>query len=294
MHDGRSFRKRVIKGSGASLQWDEVENFISHGLSISLSSVWLFYVDADNEESVLCEATMEDFVATARMDGNLCMKLKLDAIRREPEGCFATRRSHQGVEMCNDFEDWEKHSEASFEFVPQSGRCFLKNTVLLTPNGELKDVDRLSVGDRIRSVDGQDLDVAYARTHPIERRSLVTVRTKQTEITVTSDHRVITYSPQTGRRVEKFAQDLIVGDIVYCGSFQQRITKLVNHEERAALVEIRFNPDEAVETLMVASHGIHTKGAPMPGACRAMGALGPWPFETRQVGTSAKQRSRSL
>ena len=57
--------------------------------------------------------------------------------------------------------------------------------------------------------------------------------------------------------------DLCCIDFVWCGSREQRVVKVTQYEERAELVEVRFNPDEPIETHMISPHGILTKGEPM-------------------------------
>ena len=47
------------------------------------------------------------------------------------------------------------------------------------------------------------------------------LRTGQTQVTVTSDHRVAA----SHRGDEKLAKDFIVGDIIYCGCREQRIER---------------------------------------------------------------------
>ena len=77
------------------------------------------------------------------------------------------------------------------------------------------------------------------------------------------------------------------------GERSQRLTNVRHFEERVELVELRFHPDDPVEARMVAKHGILTKGAAMTGSCRAMGPLGPFPFEIATPAQPSNRRARS-
>merc|ERR1712048_680699 len=84
-----------------------------------------------------------------------------------------------------------------------------------------------------------------------------------TELTVTSDHR-IAVPDAVLKCSERQAADLSVGDKVICGGRVQRLSKVLQFEERVEVVELCFVPDESVETFMAPSHGILTKGHCMP------------------------------
>lgn len=169
-------------------------------------------------------------------------------------------------------EEEEEDCADGFELVGGSGRCYLTRTVFKTPQGELKFVRCLKVGDQILGAAGRRLEVAYAHIHPRQMCKLVTLRTAQAELTVTLDHRVVVPG---GDGAERLAGELMVGDAVIVGARGQRLTRVMLYEEAAELVEVRFNPDDPVETRMASPHGIMTKGQRMPIAPLAFGRLGP-------------------
>jgi len=152
---------------------------------------------------------------------------------------------------------------ASFEVVePRHDHaertCFLKQrTVFLSAAGEWKNVAALQVGDMIRGSADRAVEVMFKKEYPKRRCKLVTLRTSTAELTVTSDHRV---AMQGGTRSEKFAGEVEPGDHVWCGSKPQRVDKVLKFMQRAELVELRFSPDEAVETFLMPHSGISTKG----------------------------------
>ena len=119
------------------------------------------------------------------------------------------------------------------------------------------------MGDKIRSSSDKFLEVAFVQIHPRVVRTLVTLRTAQAELTVTSDHRIVVVGADDTCK-DACAGDLKVGNYVFCGTRQQRLTKVVHRESTTDLVEIRFNPDEPLEARAAPRWGILTKGEEMP------------------------------
>jgi len=179
--------------------------------------------------------------------------------------------------------------DAGFVLINAIGHCYVKRTVFETPEKEMKPAHLLKVGDQILGSVGQRLSVSYLRLHQKQSCRLVTMRTAQAELTVTFDHRIVVPNSDG---TEKLARELAVGDTVLCGSRPQKLTKLIQYETKAELVEIRFSPDEPVETRMACRYGILTKGQRMPIVVRALGRLGPYKFEETET-QEPNRRARS-
>ena len=69
-----------------------------------------------------------------------------------------------------------------------------------------------------------------------KKRSLRTLRTAQSEITVTSSHRVFVYENDGVCRSERPAKDLKEGDVVQCGQRRQALTKVIESERTTKAV----------------------------------------------------------
>lgn len=178
----------------------------------------------------------------------------------------------------------------------QDNRCFMLRSLFQISGFEHKEAAGFKVGDQVLSPKGNILSVAFAKTHPRELRNLVLLRTAQAEITVTDDHRVVSFCPN-GREGVVAAKDLRVGDLVRCGKHWVRLTVCRSFEQVVAVVEIRFDPDDPVETRELPSWSIWTKGAERHWAL-GWGSQGPTFFDaTNQDGSRrgcAERRSRSM
>lgn len=143
----------------------------------------------------------------------------------------------------------------------QDNRCFmLKSLFQMASCYEHKEAAGLKVGDQVLSPTGNILLVAFVERHPRVRRRLVTLRTAQAEITVTDDHRVVILCPN-GSDGEAPAGALHKGDMVRCGKHLAPLTLVRPFEAAVEVVEIRFDPDDPVETRLLPSWSIWTKGA---------------------------------
>jgi len=159
----------------------------------------------------------------------------------------------------------------SWEIINASAHCYVRRTALKTPDG-FKSVHSFKIGDLVVGQSGNTLEVAYAWPISHQPTKLVHLRTAQAELTVTFDHRVICPNG------EKIAGELKIGEKVMCGARPQVLSKLTQEVKDVDLMQLRFNPDEPVETLMVKNFGILTKGDPMPMVTKWFGALGPAAF----------------
>jgi len=144
-----------------------------------------------------------------------------------------------------------------------SNRCFMRQTLFQVSNFAYKEAQALKVGDVVLGASGNPLLVSSHEIHKRQDCTLITLRTPQSEITVTDNHRIMVPTPN-GLINEKEAGQLNPGDDVICGLRSQKLTKVRRFPTNVDLVEIRFMPDDPIETRVAPRWGILTKGAPFP------------------------------
>ncbi|CAE8588808.1 unnamed protein product, partial [Polarella glacialis] len=287
------------------IQLEHIQAAISQLTGKHLSCNRAKYMDEEGDLCVLCASTFEDFryVFEARLEQPRVVHLEVD-VAQLPHGPAAADQADtfvtETVGEVGDDEFQFDHSEDDqsdgiaddFEVVGSSARCFLRRALLKTPDQGYTMVDKLRVGDRVLGSSGRHLEVAYAHLHPKAQQQLIALRTAQAELTITFDHRVVVPRSGTAETIgEKLAKDLVLGDVVLCGTRRQKLTKIQHYFDKRELVEIRFNPDEpVVETFMAPCHGILTKGEAMPVIEHAVGALGPFFIEGPRC---SKQHARA-
>merc|ERR1712032_174930 len=102
------------------------------------------------------------------------------------------------------------------------GGCFVKDTMLRTPDGTLKMVSAFKEGDEVMSApNGVLMRVASAQQFPRAMRDLVNIQTADAHLVVTFDHRIA-----LARGLVKSAQDVQTGDVLLCGLREQTVTKV--------------------------------------------------------------------
>eukprot|EP00930_Biecheleria_cincta_P035157 TRINITY_DN24206_c0_g2_i1.p1 TRINITY_DN24206_c0_g2~~TRINITY_DN24206_c0_g2_i1.p1 ORF type:complete len:613 (-),score=100.27 TRINITY_DN24206_c0_g2_i1:338-2176(-) len=185
------------------------------------------------------------------------------------------------------------HADGEWEVIVQvkDTHCYLAHTIIQTDGRMLISVIDLQIGDVVRSAAGTRLNVAWKSVHDRMLRPLVRLATAQSELTVTTDHRVLTTGTD-GVYSETEAGKLKVGDIVWCGQRQQALTKVSQYNSNVQVVEVRFQPDDPVETFMVPKWGILNLGAPCPYAQRGYGPLGPQYYSDESPGSLSSSSSR--
>jgi hypothetical protein len=262
---------------------------------VNVSSVTLFYLNADGRESVLCEATIEDFVATARWDGHLFANLKLSAVPREPAGQLTMRRYQRRAETSKDLDDWvitasnEEEDEAEEdgdEEIELTNSC---NAVQCTPGADarldsmsliancysdqnafkkfddrLNDVGivlpkHLREGDLVLAGNGNYTKVAEIGMHQVQGFpfALVKISTQQGSFTKPAGCRIVLHghASETVKAIQ-LRQD----DFVIVGTKKAKVTKVQIIHTHTELTWIRFAPDVHVETFDLSSYGLMTRG----------------------------------
>jgi len=149
-------------------------------------------------------------------------------------------------------------------------RCYLPATIFEVSAGNYKRADRLQYGDSVQSSAGKTLRVAFHEIHLRQQRKLVTLGTAQAELTVTHDHRI------QGPGGITAASDLQVGDLVMCGDRSQSLAKVKPFNQVTEVVEIRFDPDDPVQTRLAPRWGIETLGAEQHWTENLVGPLQHW------------------
>jgi len=268
------------------------------------------YRDGENDLCTLCPASLTDFLETQTVDASGCVLLKLEIM--QPALAYnAKTRADLGLASSENLNDAQSHDLSDDDTNILDGydrmhlidslddstpvrKCLLPNTLLPISHLEYVTARRVKLGDKIQSSSGNLLDVAFVQIHEHVAHTLVTLRTAQAELTVTSDHRIVVLGADDKCKDVR-AGDLKVGNYVFCGSRKQRLTKVVQHERTSDLVEIRFNPDEPVEARAAPRWGILAKGEEMPCTIQMLGPLGPWqvvPYNVNKTQKRAKSAER--
>lgn len=140
-------------------------------------------------------------------------------------------------------------------------RCYLRNTLFKVGESEYREAHAIQVDDTVWSITQNPLQVSFKKIYPREECNLIMLQTSQAFLELTIDHRIIV--PGTPDST-KCAGDLKAGQTVYCGNRPQKLTKVQPSTRPAELVELRFSPDDPVETRLLPQWGILTKGSELP------------------------------
>merc|ERR1712157_391139 len=92
---------------------------------------------------------------------------------------------------------------------------------------------------------------------------LIELVTNHARMKVSANHRVVSASSD-GEDETKLASTLRVGDSVRVGAKRQRLSKIIETEERCDLFQVSFDPDVPVETFVMPNYGMQTRGEPEP------------------------------
>mmetsp|Transcript_55494 Transcript_55494/g.104250 ORF Transcript_55494/g.104250 Transcript_55494/m.104250 type:complete len:318 (+) Transcript_55494:1371-2324(+) len=169
-----------------------------------------------------------------------------------------------------------------WEIVVQTSptnKCFTTDTFFQTSHRSFKFASEIKEYDTVLSLSGRPLTVVYKKIHPRTLRELVTLRTPSAEITYTSNHRVM-WKGDDGILTETAAENLKKGDLVLCGAREQKLSNVMKFKSKVEVVELCFDPDDAVESFKAPRWGIFSKGQRPSLRISAFSPLGPSRVET--------------
>jgi len=191
-----------------------------------------------------------------------------------------------------DDDGWEIVLQTSESLVPD---CYTKDTLFQTSLDCYTTAAKLKEYDTVLGASGNRLTVVSKQVHERMKRKLVTLRTTQSELTVTADHRVVIRGVD-GVLSENVAGNLKKGDLVLCGALEQKLTKVMSFVANVEVVELRFDPDDPVETFKAPRWGILTKGQRPGFRLSAFSTLGPFQIEAacESSDRSTRPRCKSL
>jgi len=109
----------------------------------------------------------------------------------------------------------ENFSSADCRYTQSLG-CYIPDTLVKTSASTYTCVQALSAGDAVLSSTGQLLRVVYQKTHEEETRTIIKLCTREADLKVTDDHRIVV--PDEHQLIGDVpARELKTGDIVFCG-----------------------------------------------------------------------------
>lgn len=169
----------------------------------------------------------------------------------EEEGLLEAE-SDLKAEPAPDFKKWELATTCTGE----RRNCFLPRTAFKTPDGNLVLVENLLEGCQVLAADGAPLLVQSM--HCLERQKchIVELVTRLGSFTASACHRVVVSADGQ----EKSAAELSVGDQVFMGKRELRLTKVTHLQKWTELFSISFDRDQAVECFIVPMVGMQTLG----------------------------------
>merc|ERR1712096_69348 len=94
--------------------------------------------------------------------------------------------------------------------------------------------------------------------HPAEDREVVELHAGDASLTVTGSHRVMVQ--RNGAQETAYAEDLKSGDSVLCVGAVRELDVVRKFTMNTEVVEIVFDPDDAVEAFLLPPNTILTKG----------------------------------
>jgi len=158
----------------------------------------------------------------------------------------------------------------SAPMVEGEHRCFLKGTLIKTPDGALIPVEQLREGSRVFFRAQSSLEVVGLTIHEPKQEDVVFVKTANAQLMVSAKHRmVISLEPRL--RFE-LAEKLRKGDSIAISDRALRKLEDVQHATtEAEMVEVMFQPDEPVETFLPPTAGVLTLGQRRRPATRRSG-----------------------
>ncbi|CAJ1331240.1 unnamed protein product, partial [Effrenium voratum] len=222
------------------------------------------------------------------------------------EGPGATPASEDAVDSFTFVGD---QSDMYSDTSSRSAKCFLPNTALHGVDGHLLRVEKLKLGDRVRLLDQTEASVVGMYMHQAKKKphDLVDLTTRQSRSTVSKSHRVavpaegsegthqIGHVDAEGEACEaESAGKLAVGNVVFVGCKQQKLTKVTSRKEHTTLYEVRLDPDGPLEMLQLPSFGLVTFGSlaarsSAPSAMVNMGSVaGSEPADAEMPGSEAE------
>jgi hypothetical protein len=127
-------------------------------------------------------------------------------------------------------------------------KCFVSGTLFETPSNTLAPVERLDVGSRVLSADGESLQVMHRQQHKADHYLRLVTGSAVNEFTGT--HRIMTPSGPT------YAERLAEGDIILTKSMegeivQQPLVSKEAYQEPCDVYELFFYPDKPVASCQV-------------------------------------------
>lgn len=138
-------------------------------------------------------------------------------------------------------------------------RCFLPTTILRVSANTYIQAEAVQVGDSVISVHGQPLVVLGKIIHEEDVCDIVELRTRGASLRVTTSHRIAV--PMYSGLGEKYAYELEVGDSVMVHKRVEKLVKKLVHKMRTEVVELRFSPDEPLESFSAERWGMLTYGS---------------------------------
>merc|ERR1711971_1164582 len=104
---------------------------------------------------------------------------------------------------------------------------------------------------------GDILRVASIREHPEKEQDVVVLQTDDAWVRVTACHRIMV---QRGDQQIAIPAEALHNDDVVSSRCVQKLTKKRCQKETTKTFEVKFNPDKSVETFMLPSNPILTRG----------------------------------
>jgi len=230
-------------------------------------------VESRSDCYAMCKLFMDRYDMSER-----CALTLLQGKRLEEKGqlSHSLRYLREVLRQCPDCEEASIQSEMiqraledrrtnSSSSQQSRHKCFLPDTMMWTSATTTKKVDALVVGDYVVGFSDEMLEIVSKQVHAEEIREVVKLKTRRQTLSVTSDHRVPVSDTSSRPSVEKSAAELRVGDLVFCGQPPEPLVKVETPSlMRTVVVELRFRPDEPVESFIAPRWALATMGASEP------------------------------
>lgn len=130
--------------------------------------------------------------------------------------------------------------------------------MLKTLSHHLVPVQCLELHAQVCSCTGYPLRVMMIKVHPEMVQQVVELRAGDGSLTVTGSHRVMVM--RSGAQQTAYADELQPGDLVLCTGGSRELEVARKYTMKTEIVEIVFDPDDAVEAFLLPASTILTKG----------------------------------
>lgn len=142
-------------------------------------------------------------------------------------------------------------------------RCYLADALFKAPHDGYIRASKLVLNSEVLSASGSLLKVSAVKSHPEEEQNLIELTTESATLTVTAAHRIVVQRRSGPQALS--ADALKEGeDVLISGGSTEPLLRISHFQEKVAVIELSFTPDEPVEAFRPPSSTILSQGRACP------------------------------